>query len=161
MAPWMSTRPARSARRAYQGGRADDRRSARITARQEAWFIERARGAPWDLVAPDALLGDADAAQPDGLYDTASALRDHFWADRPAGVAVAKISKVLYLMRPALFPILAPAATGSASRSSGPSPTPTPPRSPLAPARTAVLTSPVQISLHCSFSAQVRHRMLI
>jgi hypothetical protein len=29
-----------------------------------------------------------------------------FWADRPEGVAVAKISKVLYLMRPALFPIL-------------------------------------------------------
>ncbi len=29
-----------------------------------------------------------------------------FWTDRPGGVATAKISKVLYLMRPALFPIL-------------------------------------------------------
>jgi hypothetical protein len=43
--------------------------ASRITAREEAWFIERARCAPWDLVAPDALLRDADAAQPDGLYD--------------------------------------------------------------------------------------------
>jgi hypothetical protein len=80
--------------------------ASRITAREEAWFIERARCAPWDLVAPHALLHDADAAQPDGLYDAASALWDHFWTDRPKGVAVAKISKVLYLMRPALFPIL-------------------------------------------------------
>ncbi len=80
--------------------------ASRITAREEAWFIERARSTPWDLVAADALLRDADAAQPDGLYDAASALCDSFWADRPAGVAVAKISKVLYLMRPALFPIL-------------------------------------------------------
>ena len=80
--------------------------ASRITAREEAWFIHRARSAPWDLVAPDALLHDADAAQPDGLYDAASALWDHFWTDRPRGVAVAKISKVLYLMRPGLYPIL-------------------------------------------------------
>jgi hypothetical protein len=80
--------------------------ASRITAREEAWFIERARSAPWDRVAPDAVLHDADAAQPDELYDAASALWNHFWADRPKGVAVAKISKVLYLMRPALFPIL-------------------------------------------------------
>lgn len=80
--------------------------ASRITAREEAWFIERARSAPWDRVKPDAVLHDADAAQPNGLYDAASALWEHFWTDRPKGVAVAKISKVLYLMRPALFPIL-------------------------------------------------------
>jgi hypothetical protein len=40
--------------------------ASRITAREDAWFIERARCAPWDLVAPDALPRDADAAQPDG-----------------------------------------------------------------------------------------------
>ena len=82
--------------------------ASRISAREEAWFIERgsARRAPWDLVAPHALLRDADAAQPAGLYDRASALWDHFWTGRPKGVAVAKVSKVLYLMRPALFPIL-------------------------------------------------------
>ena len=40
--------------------------ASRITAREEAWFIEHARSAPWDLVAPNALLRDADAAQPDG-----------------------------------------------------------------------------------------------
>ena len=82
--------------------------ASRISARQGTWFIERgsSRSAPWGRVAPDALLQDADAAQPRGLYDAASALWDHFWADRPEGVATAKISKVLYLMRPALFPIL-------------------------------------------------------
>ena len=42
-------------------------KASRITAREEAWFIERARSTPWDLVAPDALLRDADAAQPDEL----------------------------------------------------------------------------------------------
>jgi Family of unknown function (DUF6308) len=62
--------------------------------------------APWGQVAPDALLQDADAAQPGGLYDAASALWEHFWTERPEGVATAKISKVLYLMRPALFPIV-------------------------------------------------------
>jgi hypothetical protein len=81
---------------------------SRISAREEAWFIERgsARRAPWDLVAPGALLRDADPAQPGGLYDRASELWAHFWSDRPKGVAVAKVSKVLYLMRPAFFPIL-------------------------------------------------------
>jgi len=82
--------------------------ASRISARQETWFIARgsSRSAPWDSVTPDALLQHADAAQPGGLYDAASALWDHFWTDRPAGVATAKISKILYLMRPALFPIL-------------------------------------------------------
>lgn len=42
----------------------------------------------------------------EGLYDRAVALWEHFWAARPAGVSTAKISKVLYLMRPGLFPIL-------------------------------------------------------
>ena len=28
--------------------------ASRITAREEAWFIEHARSAPWDQVAPDA-----------------------------------------------------------------------------------------------------------
>lgn len=80
--------------------------ASRITAVEEAWFIERARCAPWDSVPPHARLHDADAAQPGGLYDAASALWDHFWTGRPRGVAVAKISKVLYLMRPALFSIV-------------------------------------------------------
>jgi hypothetical protein len=79
---------------------------SRISAREEAWFIEHARSAPWRLVAPDAVLQDADAARVGGLYDAASALWDHFWSERPKGIATAKISKVLYLMRPALFPIL-------------------------------------------------------
>lgn len=42
----------------------------------------------------------------DGLYDRAAVLWEHFWDARPANVSTAKISKVLYLMRPGLFPIL-------------------------------------------------------
>jgi hypothetical protein len=80
--------------------------ASRISAREEFWFIEHARSAPWGLVAPDAALQDADAARVGELYDAASALWDHFWSERPKGIATAKISKVLYLMRPALFPIL-------------------------------------------------------
>lgn len=82
--------------------------ASRISTSQGAWFIERgsSSSAPWGRVAPDALLQDADAAQPGGLYDAASALWEHFWTERPEGVATAKISKVLYLMRPALFPIV-------------------------------------------------------
>jgi hypothetical protein len=38
--------------------------ASRITAREEAWFIERARCAPWDLVAPDALLGSDNQESP-------------------------------------------------------------------------------------------------
>lgn len=80
--------------------------NSRISAAEETWFIERARSAPWGLVAPDAQLRDADPTRPGKLYDAASTLWDHFWSDAPKGVGVAKISKVLYLMRPALFPIL-------------------------------------------------------
>lgn len=80
--------------------------ASRISGREETWFIEHARSAPWGLVAPDAVLQDADAARAGGLYDAASALWDHFWSERPKGIATAKISKVLYLMRPTLFPIL-------------------------------------------------------
>jgi Family of unknown function (DUF6308) len=80
--------------------------ASRITASEEAWFTERARCAPWDLVPPWALLRDADAVQRGGLYDMASALWGHFWVGRPTGIAAANISKVLYLMRPAFFPIL-------------------------------------------------------
>jgi Family of unknown function (DUF6308) len=79
---------------------------SRISRTQEEWFIDRGHTAPWADVQADAQLADADPVAAGGLYDRAEALWDHFWKTRPANVSTAKLSKVLYLMRPALFPIL-------------------------------------------------------
>ncbi|MFE5290842.1 DUF6308 family protein [Isoptericola sp. NPDC056618] len=80
--------------------------ASRISAAESAWFVERGRSAPWSEVPADANLGDADPAEPDGLYAAAIALYEHFRAAAPKGVATAKIHKVLHLKRPALIPIL-------------------------------------------------------
>ena len=79
---------------------------SRISAKEAAWFIDRGTTAPWAAIPLDAQLKQADPLAVDGLYDRASVLWDHFWDARPANVSTAKISKVLYLMRPGLFPIL-------------------------------------------------------
>ena len=79
---------------------------SRISAKEAAWLIDRGTTAPWAAVPLDAQLKDADPLVIDGLYDRAAALWEHFWDARPANVSTAKISKVLYLMRPGLFPIL-------------------------------------------------------
>ncbi|HUP86797.1 MAG TPA: DUF6308 family protein [Acidimicrobiales bacterium] len=80
--------------------------NSRISADEGDWFIERGRSAPWDLVDQDARLIDADASAAGGVYDSATVLWDHFFASAPKRVSVAKVSKVLHLMRPALYPIL-------------------------------------------------------
>jgi hypothetical protein len=79
---------------------------SRISAEQAAWFIGRAITAPWSAIPADAQLKLADPLTEGGLYDRATALWAHFWDARPANVSTAKISKVLYLMRPGLIPIL-------------------------------------------------------
>lgn len=79
---------------------------SRISAAEGAWIIDRGATAPWSAIPLDAQLRDADPLAVDGLYDRAAVLWDHFWDARPANVSTAKISKVLYLMRPGLFPIL-------------------------------------------------------
>jgi hypothetical protein len=79
---------------------------SRISAKQAAWFIDRDTTAPWEKIPLDAQLKDADSLVADGLYDRSAFLWEHFWDDRPPNVSTAKISKVLYLMRPGLFPIL-------------------------------------------------------
>jgi hypothetical protein len=79
---------------------------SRISAREAAWMIDRGTTAPWTGIPLDAQLKDADPLAAGGLYDRAAALWDHFWDARPANVSTAKISKVIYLMRPGLFPIL-------------------------------------------------------
>ena len=75
---------------------------SRISAQQAAWFIGRGTTAPWTAIPLDAQLKEADPLAVDGLYDRAAVLWEHFWDARPANVSTAKISKVLYLMRPHL-----------------------------------------------------------
>jgi Family of unknown function (DUF6308) len=79
---------------------------SRISAVEGAWIVDRGTTAPWSAIPLDAQLRDADPLAVDGLYDRATVLWEHFWDARPANVSTAKISKVLYLMRPGLFPIL-------------------------------------------------------
>jgi hypothetical protein len=79
---------------------------SRISAKEAAWLIGRGTTAPWAAIPLDAQLKDADPLATGGLYDRAAALWEHFWDVRPANVSTAKISKMLYLMRPGLFPIL-------------------------------------------------------
>jgi uncharacterized protein DUF6308 len=79
---------------------------SRISAKEADWIVDRGTSAPWAAIALDAQLKEADPLAEGGLYDRAAALWEHFWDARPANVSTAKISKVLYLMRPGLFPIL-------------------------------------------------------
>ena len=79
---------------------------SRISRTQEEWFIEQARTAPWDRVPPDSRLCDADPINRPGFYDDVGSLYRHFADGAPAGTGVAKVSKVLHLMRPHLYPIL-------------------------------------------------------
>jgi len=79
---------------------------SRISAKEAAWIIDRGATAPWAGIPLDGQLKEADPLAVDGLYDRAAVLWEHFWDARPANVSTAKISKVLYLMRPGLFPIL-------------------------------------------------------
>lgn len=79
---------------------------SRISAKEGTWFIDRGITAPWAAIPLDAQLKEADPLAVDGLYDRAAELWEHFWDARPVNISTAKISKVLYLMRPGLFPIL-------------------------------------------------------
>jgi hypothetical protein len=79
---------------------------SRISANEAAWIIGCGTTAPWATIPLDAQLKDADPLVVDGLYDRAELLWEHFWDARPVNVSTAKISKVLYLMRPGLFPVL-------------------------------------------------------
>ncbi|NCL73631.1 MULTISPECIES: DUF6308 family protein [unclassified Rhodococcus (in: high G+C Gram-positive bacteria)] len=79
---------------------------SRISHAQRDWFIRSAVDAPWAAVPIEAQLVDADPNISGELYDRAEALYDHFRTAAPRYVGVAKISKVLHLKRPGLFPIL-------------------------------------------------------
>ncbi|MGW5322541.1 DUF6308 family protein [Rhodococcus pyridinivorans] len=79
---------------------------SRISHAQRDWFIRTAVDAPWAAVSIEAKLVDADPNISGELYDRAEALYEHFRTAAPRHVGVAKISKVLHLKRPGLFPIL-------------------------------------------------------
>lgn len=78
--------------------------SSRMSNAQAALFLEAAATAPWVDAAAD--LADADPQERGGLFDAMTELYWHFGERMPKGVSIAKISKVLYLKNPALYPIL-------------------------------------------------------
>jgi hypothetical protein len=74
--------------------------SSRISNTEADWFVRRGANAPWGTIRPHEDFAEADVLQVGGLYDRATELWNHFWHDRPHNVAEAKVSKVLFMMRP-------------------------------------------------------------
>lgn len=79
--------------------------SSRISNEQLSFFLSAGSTAPWLAAGPDADLEDAD---PDGqgLFEEMSDLYWHFAGSAPRGVSFAKVSKVLHVKYPGLYPIL-------------------------------------------------------
>lgn len=77
--------------------------SSRISNTELAFFVETAETAPWIQSKVD--LADADPAS-NGLFSTMTDLYWHFAERAPKGVNFAKISKVLHVKQPSLYPIL-------------------------------------------------------
>ncbi|WP_446210358.1 DUF6308 family protein [Micromonospora sp. IBSANI012] len=82
--------------------------NSRISESERDWFVRRAAacGPLWRTVPPDARLADADPSVRGGLYDDMLALFDYFDSAGEPGIGYGKISKVLHLKRPNLYPIL-------------------------------------------------------
>lgn len=81
--------------------------SSRISTREVTFFLETAATAPWIDAPADLASADPDASAADGnLFSSMTALYWHFALAAPKGVSFAKISKVLHLKMPNLFPIL-------------------------------------------------------
>lgn len=97
--------------------------ASRISVEQAGQIVDRANENHrlLEAIPVDAQLRDADPAKYDGLYDAMSAL---YVALLGPGVRDSKVSKVLHLKRPSLYPILdsalakfyRPAAREAASR---------------------------------------------
>lgn len=78
--------------------------SSRINEAELEWFIDRGTEAPWLAAVLDLADGDPDVTA--GVYDAMTDLFDHFLTAAPRGVNRAKISKVLHVKQPALYPII-------------------------------------------------------
>jgi uncharacterized protein DUF6308 len=79
--------------------------SSRISDVEVGWFLQRARDAPWPSSEADDLR-QADPSIRDGPYDELVRFYKHFFDRAQRGIAIAKISKVLHVKRPAAYPIL-------------------------------------------------------
>jgi hypothetical protein len=82
-------------------GRLIGSRMVGINAREAAQLIRLGPTAPWHDVPIDARL--EDAAPGSTLFDAAMALREHF---KFKGVKDAKVTKLLAMKRPAMFPVI-------------------------------------------------------
>jgi hypothetical protein len=80
--------------------------ASRISREEELWFVERAPKPDWSAVKPKWTLRDADPLQTGGVFDFAAQVFDVYLAAAESGINVGKISKVLHLVRPSLFPVL-------------------------------------------------------
>ena len=78
--------------------------SSRLSNAAGDWFIEKAKTSPWPPSGAD--LREADPGVRGHLYDEMTACYEHFRKDKPRGVNNAKISKLLHIKRPSVFPIL-------------------------------------------------------
>ncbi|MFI7493000.1 DUF6308 family protein [Micromonospora echinaurantiaca] len=81
---------------------------SRVSDDERDWFVLRAAEGEQLLstVPVDAVLRDADPGVHGGLFDQALALYQHFEIPRRPRVSDGKISKLLHLKRPHLYPIL-------------------------------------------------------
>lgn len=77
--------------------------SSRISNKELTFFVDSAATAPWMDGAAD--LADADPTDGE-LFSSMTDLYWHFAESAPKGVSFAKISKVLHVKMPNLFPIL-------------------------------------------------------
>ncbi len=81
--------------------------ASRISRAEANWLIRRSEeDAPWVDVPLESDLRSVDSTTPGSPYQDMLALYRHFYSDRPRGFSVAKLSKVLHLKRPGLYPIL-------------------------------------------------------
>jgi len=80
--------------------------NSRISNDEAEWFVEAGSRIDWSTVPIDSVLRDADPTVAEGLYDLANQTYSLLSDNAPSRVSMGKISKVLYLMRPGLFPIL-------------------------------------------------------
>lgn len=78
--------------------------SSRISNKEVTFFVDTATTAPWIKTSADLAHADPDAEGK--LFASMTDLYGHFAGASPKGVSFAKISKVLHVKQPGLFPIL-------------------------------------------------------
>jgi hypothetical protein len=80
--------------------------NSRISHAQGEALVSRATSADWSLVPGEKALASGDPLEDQQSIDQAARLYAHFADPKITGVSRGKIHKVLYVMRPAYFPIV-------------------------------------------------------